>query len=77
MESVGAKGRIDTGAEEELFRRMGQRASAEVLARRWEEADSFEERWCPDCGAGLRMLGLRKKKLQTLCGPIEVRRRVW
>lgn len=77
MESVGAKGRIDTGAEEELFRRMGQRASAEVLARRWEEADSFEERWCPDCGAGLQILGLRQKKLQTLCGPIEVRRRVW
>ena len=76
MEPLQSEGAIDTGAEEELFRDLGRRAAAEVLARRWESAGTGAVGRCHECGMRLQDLGLRSKSLQTLCGSIQLRRRV-
>lgn len=76
LDSPSAEGLIDAGAEEELFRNVGRQAAAEVLRRRWEGADSDLVGCCGKCGGQLEDLGLRAKMFRTLCGPIEVRRRV-
>jgi hypothetical protein len=67
---------IDAGAEEELFRELGQRAAAEALKGRWEAAGEEAVGECVYCGKGLNNLGLREKEFRTLCGPIRIRRRV-
>jgi len=69
-------GPIDAGAEEELFRELGQRAAAAALARRWEEAGAAAVGTCCECGEKLQDLGIREKEFKTLCGPIVVRRRM-
>jgi hypothetical protein len=76
LEPLGADGPIDAGAEEELFRDLGRQAAAEVLARRWENAGTGSVGKCRDCGGQLQDLGLRSKRFQTLCGPIQLRRRM-
>ena len=55
---------------------MGQRAAAEALGRRWEQSDIGVQEQCGQCGSRLRNLGLRKKVLQTVCGPVVIQRRV-
>ena len=67
---------IDAGAEEELFRELGQRAAAAALKRRWEVAGAEAVEECEHCGKPLKDLGLRGKAFRTLCGPIRIRRRV-
>lgn len=69
-------GSIDAGAEEELFRDVGRRAAAAVLSRRWQNAGTGEVGQCRQCGAQLQDLGLRSKGFQTLCGSIQLQRRV-
>jgi len=69
-------GIIDAGAEEELFRDLGQRAAAEALRVRWEAAGAEEVGECGRCGERLKNLGQREKEFRTLCGPIMIRRRV-
>lgn len=76
LEPLSGQGPIDTGAEEELFRDVGRQAAAEVLGRRWEQADGGEVGGCRNCGQPLQDLGLRPKGFQTLCGPIRLERRV-
>lgn len=76
LEPLGADGPIDAGAEEELFRDLSRQAAAEVLARRWENAGTGSVGKCRDCGGQLQDLGLRSKRFQTLCGPIQLRRRM-
>jgi hypothetical protein len=67
---------IDAGAEEELFRDVGRKAAAVILSRRWESAGTERMGLCHQCGTQLQDLGLRSKGFQTLCGPIQLRRRV-
>ncbi len=76
LEPLGPEGAIDAGAEEELFRDLGRRAAAEVLSRRWESAGTEAVGKCLQCGMQLQDLGLRSKSFQTLCGPIQLQRRV-
>jgi uncharacterized protein UPF0236 len=58
------------------LREVGRQAAAEVLARRWAQAGAREVGACRDCGRRLQDLGMRRKELQTLCGPMAVQRRV-
>ena len=67
---------IDAGAEEELFRELGQRAAAAALKRRWENAGTEAVVECTHCGEPLTDLGFREKEFRTLCGPVRIRRRV-
>lgn len=76
LEPLSGEGPIDAGAEEELFRDLGRQAAAEVLARRWENADSVALGLCRKCGMELQDLGLRTKVFRTLCGPMRLHRRV-
>jgi len=76
LDAVEPGSAIDAGAEEELFRELGQRAAAEVLKRRWEEAGKEAAVECAHCGEPLTDLGLREKEFRTLCGPVRIRRRV-
>jgi hypothetical protein len=76
LEALGGEGEIDTGAEEELFRRVGRQAAARALGRRWEQADGGTP-VCRHCGGELKNLGARAKTVQTVCGPVPVGRRVF
>ena len=76
LEAIEPGSAIDAGAEEELFRELGQRAAAEALKRRWEEAGAEAAGECAGCGEQLKSLGLREKEFRTLCGPVRIRRRV-
>ncbi len=76
LEPLQSEGPIDAGAEEELFRDLGRQAAAEVLSRRWESAGAGSVGRCPDCGTQLRDLGLRGKRFQTLCGTVQLQRRM-
>jgi len=73
---LDAKVTIDSGAEEELFREIGQRAAAEALAKRWESGNPESVGDCPECGQQMKNLGMRMKEVQTLCGPIRLHRRM-
>jgi len=77
LEPLGPEGLIDSGAEEELFRRAGQEAAKEVLGARWEGADKVRELQCEHCAARLKPLGAKQKKLRTLCGVMAVKRQVY
>lgn len=74
---LACEGLIDSGAEEELFRRAGQEAAKEVLAARWQAADGLREMSCEACEKRMRRLGARSKRLRTLCGVLEVERQVY
>src|SRR5579863_1349340 len=76
LDGLGSEGAIDTGAEEEWFRREGRQAAARALGRRWEQADGGMP-VCRQCGGELKNLGARAKTVQTVCGPVPVRRRVF
>jgi len=60
LEALGSEGKIDTGAEEEWFRREGRQAAARALGRRWEQADGGTPT-CRQCGGELKNLGARAK----------------
>ena len=77
MEPLGAEGLIDSGAEEELFRRVGQEAAKEVLVRRWQAADEVRELQCGICAYRLKPLGAKPKRLRTICGTMSVKRQVY
>lgn len=77
LEQLSGVGAIDSGAEEELFRRVGQQAAGEVLVKRWQEADAGAIVQCEQCQESMRPLGRRKKTLQTVCGTVEIIRRVY
>ena len=76
LDTLGSEGKIDTGAEEEWFRRQGRQAAARALGRRWEQADGGTP-VCRQCGGELKNLGVRAKTVQSVCGPVGVRRRVF
>ena len=76
LDALGSEGAIDTGAEEEWFRRQGRQAAARALGRRWEQADGGTP-VCRQCGGELKNLGVRAKTVQSVCGPVGVRRRVF
>ena len=76
MDAIEPGSAIDAGAEEELFRELGQRAAAEALKRRWEKAGAESVGECAHCGEPLKNLGLREKEFRTLCGPVRISRRV-
>ena len=75
LETVAPGANIDAGAEEELFRDMGQRAAVEALARRWESSDVGGVGECRKCGSALDDKGKRTKQVRTLCGSVKLRRR--
>lgn len=77
LDQLSGVGAIDSGAEEELFRRVGQQAAGELLVKRWQEADAGEIVKCEQCQESMRPLGRRKKMLQTVCGTVEITRRVY
>ncbi len=68
---------IDAGAEEELFRRLGQEAASEQLRQRWQEADGPAILQCQRCQQSLKPMGRRPKRLQTICGSLQLERRVY
>jgi hypothetical protein len=68
---------IDAGAEEELFRRLGQEAAGEQLRQRWEAADGPRILLCQRCQKSLKPMGHRSKQLQTICGSLTLQRRVY
>ncbi len=76
LEPLASRGEIDTGAEEELFRRVGRQAAALALGRRWEQADEGET-VCRQCSGTLKNLGSRSKTVQTVCGSVQLRRQVF
>ena len=76
LDAIEPEGDIDAGADEELFRELGQRAAAEGLRHRWEEAGAETIGNCAECGEPLKDLGLRGKEFHTLCGPVRIQRRV-
>lgn len=47
------------------------------MAKRWQEADLPEILQCDECQKSLKPLGVRRRTLQTLCGPIRIERRVY
>jgi len=78
LEPVSPEGVIDAGAEEELFRRVGQQAARQALVQRWEQADQgASELACEGCGQRMRALGERSKRVRTLCGEEAMRRQVY
>jgi len=76
MPLTGAEA-IDAGAEEELFRRLGQAAASEHLRQRWEAADGPAILQCEHCQQSLKPMGRRPKQLQTVCGSLQLERRVY
>jgi hypothetical protein len=77
LEELGGGGSIDSGAEEELFRRAGQQAAGKLLVERWQEADVGAIVQCEQCRESMKPIGRRKKTLQTVCGAVEINRRVY
>jgi hypothetical protein len=77
LEPLAAGQAIDAGAEEELFRRIGQQAAREALVRRWEQADLETEPECRGCHQRMKGLGQRARQLRTLCGEVRIERRVY
>jgi len=77
LEELGGVGSIDSGAEEELFRRAGQQAAGRLLVERWQEADAGAIVRCEQCQESMKPIGRRKKTLQTVCGAIDINRRVY
>ena len=77
MEPLAGGETIDAGAEEELFRRVGQQAAREALVRRWEQADPETEAECRGCRQRMKGLGQRSRQLRTLCGEVRIERRVY
>ena len=74
---LDAAGAIDSGAEEELFRRLGQAAAKEVLGKRWAEADQPRDCACQSCGGKTKGLGVRARSVHSLCGTMELLRQVY
>lgn len=68
---------IDTGAEEELFRRIGLEAARWTMARHWEQSDVEAEPSCWEWGNRTEKLGRRTRSLRTLCGPVKIHRGVF
>jgi hypothetical protein len=78
LEPVSPEGVIDAGAEEELFRRVGQQAARQALVQRWEQADEVaSEPECEGCGQRMKALGKRSKQVRTLCGEGMIQRHVY
>ena len=76
LDAIEPGSAIDTGAEEERFRALGQQAAAEVLAKRWESGNAEYVGDCPECGRQMKNLGMRPKEVRTLCGPMRLLRRI-
>jgi len=77
LEPLGLDGGIDSGAEEELFRRMGQEAAKDALVKRWQEADRVVDFECGSCGRKAKRLGTRVRRMQSLCGSMKIERQVY
>ena len=77
LESPGGNGPIDTGAEEEIFRRAGYEAINAMLAKRWEESDEEADIICTECHHSMKSMGARNRKITSLCGRVTIRRRVY
>jgi hypothetical protein len=68
---------IDCGAEEELYRRVGQQAAGELLAMRWKQADAVVEAKCGQCERKMKAIGARRKQVRTVCGEVHLERKVF
>jgi hypothetical protein len=68
---------LDAGAEEELFRRIGQQTVCQKLSQRWQAADQEKNCYCSQCQQKMKALGRRPKRVRTLCGPIPLQRQVF
>ena len=77
LDALDATGAIDCGAEEELYRRVGQQTAGELLALRWSAADALVEATCEQCQRRMKSLGHRSKRVRTLCGTVNLGRRVY
>ena len=74
---MSGEAEIDTGAEEELFRRAGQQAASKAMAVRWEQSDAAVEVHCHQCQQPMQSWGRRGKTIQTICGPVGLLRRTY
>src|ERR1700674_2089576 len=77
LDPLSGRSHIDTGAEEELFRRAGQQAAAQAMAARWEQADAASEVQCRQCQQPMQSWGRRPKTIQTICGSVGLSRRIY
>lgn len=77
MERLKGDEAIDCGAEEELYRRVGQQAAGELLANRWQGADAVDEAKCEQCQRNMKAMGRREKRVRTLCGAVRLQRKVF
>lgn len=77
LDPLSGESGIDTGAEEELFRRAGQQAAAQAMAARWEQSDAVVQVRCGQCRQPMQHWGLRRKTIQTVCGPVGLSRRTY
>ena len=59
LEQLSGVGPIDSGAEEELFRRAGQQTAGELLTQRWEEDDAGAIVQCDGCRESMKPIGRR------------------
>jgi hypothetical protein len=77
LDPVRAGDGIDTGAEEELFRRIGQQAATKAMVARWEQSDRSSPIHCRHCQQPMQSWGRRGKRIRTICGSAELTRRVY
>lgn len=77
LDALESEQAIDCGAEEELYRRVGQQAAGNMLAQRWSAADSVVDTKCEQCERRMKPLGSRSKRIRTLCGTVNLERRVY
>lgn len=77
MEGLKGDEAIDCGAEEEIYRRVGQQAAGELLAKRWQEADVVAAAKCEQCQRNMKAMGRREKRVRTLCGAVRLQRKVF
>lgn len=77
LDTLDSEQAIDSGAEEELYRRVGQQAAGELLALRWSGADRLAQVKCEQCERNMKVLGPRSKRIRTLCGTVRLDRTVY
>lgn len=68
---------LDSGAEEELYRRVGQQVVCQQLAERWQAADQQTTCSCSQCQQKMKSLGRRPKRVGTICGAVLLQRQVF
>ena len=73
LDPLSGESGIDTGAEEELFRRTGEQAAAQAMAARWEQSDADVKVGCGQCRQPMQHWATAEKRrsrqsvVQSVC----------